>query len=66
MGPCAACVFTFTERGSYVITSGTGAYLHAIGSGSYRVHAVGQGCDHTRPPTSFALTIEAHGPLSVG
>lgn len=60
------CVFTFSEKGQYVVTRGTGAYVHAIGSGSYRAFAVGQGCDRNRPPKSFALTIEAHGPLSLG
>ena len=59
------CVFAFSEKGTYVVTGGTGAYTHALGSGSYQLNGVGQGCSHTDPPTSFALTVMAHGPLTL-
>jgi hypothetical protein len=60
------CVFTSAETGTYTIVKGSGAYTHASGSGVYRSFVVGQGCDRNQPPASFALTISAHGPLSLG
>jgi hypothetical protein len=60
------CVFTFSERGTYTISKGDGAYAHAFGSGTYKALVVGKGCDHNKPPTSFILTIQGHGPLSLG
>ena len=59
------CVFTSSETGTYTIVKGSGAYAHASGSGVYKSAVVGQGCDHNQPPTSFVLTISAHGPLSL-
>jgi hypothetical protein len=60
------CVGTFTETGTYVITRGTGVYAHATGSGTYKLSAVFQGCSDDEPPESFALTVAAHGPLTLG
>ena len=59
------CVATFTETGTYVITRGTDAYAHATGSGRYKVVGIIQGCDENAPPTSFSVTIQAHGPLTL-
>jgi len=59
------CVGTFTETGTYVITRGTGAYVHVTGSGRYKASGVFQGCDESAPPTSFSVTIQAHGPLTL-
>lgn len=55
------CLFTFTERGTYRITGGTGAYAGASGHGNYRVAGTSIGCDET--PEVFTLTINAKGPL---
>jgi hypothetical protein len=60
------CVFTHSETGTYTIVKGSGAYTHVSGSGVYRSLVIGQGCDRNQPPASFALTISAHGPLSLG
>jgi hypothetical protein len=60
------CVFTSNETGTYTIVKGSGAYVHASGSGTYNSSVVGQGCDHNQPPTVFVLTISGHGPLSLG
>ena len=60
-----SCTFTFTETGTYVITRGTGAYVHVTGSGRYKVSVLFQGCDQSQPPTSFSLVIQAHGPLTL-
>ena len=59
------CTFTFTETGTYSLTHGTGAYAHVTGYGHYKVFAVGTGCDPSKPPTSFILTIQAHGPITL-
>ena len=60
------CVGTVSETGTYVITRGTGAYVHVTGSGRYKVSVLFQGCDQSQPPTSFSLVIQAHGPLTLG
>jgi hypothetical protein len=59
------CVFSELTTGTYKITGGTGAYTHAHGSGTFTALAVGQGCQKNKPPTSFVLVIEAHGPLAL-
>jgi hypothetical protein len=59
------CVFTSSETGTYTIIRGTGAYAHVSGSGRFKASAVGQGCDHSQPPTSFVFIISAHGPLTL-
>jgi hypothetical protein len=59
------CVFTDSETGTYTIIGGTGAYAHVSGSGQFKTLIVGQGCERNQPPTSFVLTISAHGPISV-
>ena len=60
-----ACSFVFLQTGTYVITGGTGAYTHALGSGTFRVHGIIADCKG-QPPTEIAITIEAHGPLTLG
>jgi hypothetical protein len=58
------CLGTFTESGTYQLVSGTGAYDHVRGHGTYTVQASFVGCDQNGPPTVFTLQIKAHGPIS--
>jgi hypothetical protein len=57
------CYFTFTERGTYRVTGGTGAYAHASGNGRYSLKGSGIACDQKAPPTVFTIEIRASGPL---
>lgn len=57
------CYFKHTERGSYRITGGTGAYADAFGHGRYSVRASGVGCDQNAAPEDFFFEIKARGPL---
>jgi hypothetical protein len=59
------CVGTFSERGRYTVVRGSNAYRGVSGSGRYKAFAIFQGCDPNEPPTSFALVILAHGPLTL-
>jgi hypothetical protein len=61
----ATCVGTHSERGTYTIVRGSNAYRGVSGSGRYKVFVTFQGCDPNQPPTSFALVILAHGPLTL-
>jgi hypothetical protein len=57
------CYFAHTERGTYTVTGGTGAYADADGEGRYSVRASGVGCDENAPLEFFSLEIRAAGPL---
>jgi hypothetical protein len=61
----ATCVGTFTEKGTYTIPNGTGAYAGVSGSGRYQVSGFFQGCDHHQPPTVALVIIRASGPISL-
>ena len=39
-GPQAGCTFFYSERGTYQLTGGTGAYAGASGGGTYVLHDV--------------------------
>jgi hypothetical protein len=58
------CTGRFTEQGTFRVLSGTGAYVHATGYGTYQLAGVGIGCDQNKPPSTFSLIINAAGPLS--
>lgn len=58
------CTGRFTERGVYRIISGTGAYSHVKGNGTYSLSGIFIGCNQNKPPTEFSLIINAAGPLS--
>ncbi len=61
----STCVFQYDEQGSYTVTGGSGAYSHARGSGTYALEVLGQGCHDNEPPSAFALTLHASGPLTI-
>lgn len=58
------CLATFTERGVYTVLSGTGAYSHATGHGTYHLTGYFFGCTPDDPNNVFSLTLHADGPLS--
>jgi hypothetical protein len=58
------CLGTFSERGVYKITAGTGAYSHLTGHGHYRVQGYFIGCTENDPSNVLSVIIRAHGPLS--
>ena len=60
------CLNTFTEQGTYKVLSGTGAYVHVSGHGTYSVTGYAIGCSQKKPPSTFSLVIKAAGPLSLG
>jgi hypothetical protein len=62
----ATCLGTFTEQGVYKVLSGTGAYAHATGHGTYSLAGYAFGCSQNKPPSTFSLVIKAAGPLSLG
>jgi hypothetical protein len=58
------CTGQFTEQGIYRVLSGTGAYAHAVGHGTYSVRAIVIGCDQHKPPVAISMVIHAAGPLT--
>ena len=58
----ATCLFRFSERGTYQVARGTGAYVGAHGHGHYVVHGKFVACSQG-PPAAFVVQIRAHGPL---
>jgi hypothetical protein len=57
-----SCTFKFAQQGTYVVLSGTGAYTHVHGSGTFTVTAYSIGCGKTAAASS--TIIMASGPLS--
>lgn len=57
-----SCTFRFTQQGTYMVLSGTGAYAHVHGSGTFTVTAYSIGCGKTAAASS--TIIMASGPLS--
>ena len=62
-GDPVTCHFRYSERGTYRVTGGTGAYANAHGHGHYRARADSVGCDQNAPPEVFQFRINASGPL---
>jgi hypothetical protein len=60
------CTDQFTEHGIYNIVSGTGAYAHATGFGTYQTTGVIIGCNPKKPPTAISVIVHAAGPLKLG
>jgi hypothetical protein len=59
------CVAQFSEQGTYRVESGTAAYAHAAGHGTYAVTGIVFGCDQSKPPQAISVTIRAAGPLTL-
>jgi hypothetical protein len=59
------CLTRQSERGTYRVTHGTGAYDDATGSGRYRSSVFAVGCSQTRKPSVFIVKVSASGPLSL-
>lgn len=59
------CYGTFGEHGTYTVTRGSGAYVGAHGTGTYRLVGKVVGCSQNKPPRIFQVQLVANGPLSV-
>jgi hypothetical protein len=57
------CTVKFHERGTYVISAGTGAYEGVTGSGSYRV--AGHVEDACGPTPTGSFTVTARGSINL-
>ena len=60
----STCTTQFTELGTYRVLSGTRAYAHAAGHGTYSVTGLSFGCDQSKPPEAISVVIRAAGPLT--
>lgn len=60
----ASCMFTYHETGSYTINAGSGAYVHAKGSGNYDLSVTAIGCNQNTNALVVSEIIRASGPLS--
>ena len=58
------CLFTFTEKGTWKTTGGSGAYDNVQGSGTYKVVGEGFGCEENEAPDAFYVKIVAKGDLT--
>ena len=58
------CYFTFTEKGTWKTTGGSGAYTAVQGSGTYKSVVEGFGCEENEAPDVFYLKITAKGDLA--
>jgi hypothetical protein len=64
------CLLTVNMKGTYKLGSGTGAYAHLRGSGTYQLSILAVGtksggkCSRT-PPATWQQVIRASGPVSL-
>jgi len=65
------CLLTVSEKGTYKLGSGTGAYANISGNGTYQLSILavtaksGGNCLKTAPPSTWQEVIRASGPVSV-
>lgn len=65
------CLLKVNLKGTYSLGSGTGAYAHISGSGTYQLSILAVGaksggnCSRTLPPVAFQQVIRASGPVSL-
>jgi hypothetical protein len=65
------CLLTVNQKGTYTLGSGTGAYAHISGSGTYQISILaiaaksGGKCSMKLPPVSWQQVIRASGPVSL-
>src|SRR5262249_17753160 len=63
------CLLKANLKGTYKLGSGTGAYAHLSGSGTFQVSILSVGaksggkCSQTLPPAAFQAVIRAAGPV---
>lgn len=63
------CLMTISEKGTYKLSSGTGAYAGISGNGTYQLSILAVGarsggtCSKTAPPVAFQQLIRASGPV---
>ncbi len=58
------CLFTASNVGTFKILGGTKAYAHIKGHGTVTVQVYAIGCDQSKAPIFFQLTIKAVGKVS--
>ena len=58
------CFFTFSEKGTWKTTGGSGAYDNVQGRGAYKVVVNGFGCEENEAPDAFYVKIVAKGNLT--
>jgi len=68
----ATCLLSITQKATYTVGSGTGAYAGISGSGKAVVNGLGIGgrnskgkCSQSAPPVAFHLVINGSGPVSL-
>jgi hypothetical protein len=59
------CVDRFIERGTYTLSSGTGAYAGVAGRGAFTGTIQAVGCDPSGPPTALQARISAEGSIQL-
>ena len=65
------CLLQISEKGTYTLGSGTGAYKGITGNGTYQLAIVAVGaksggtCSKTLPPPTWQQVITASGPASL-
>lgn len=63
------CLLTVSQKGTYTLSGGTGAYAGIKGSGTYQLSILAVGarsggmCSKTAPPVAFQQLIRASGPV---